>query len=278
MRPPGSDVFGGTGDPRVAVIMPCYNSSRFVADAIRSVLTQDYPLIDIIVIDDGSPDDLGAAIRPFADRIRLIVHDRNRGMAQARNTGIDATETPLIAFLDPDDRWRPSKVRVQVEYLRQHPECGLVYVRSSTINAMGEPLDPEAADRLPAIEDTWEGVLRRCPFLSSQAMVRRSVLANDRFRSDASPVEDWDLWFRLAARTSFGACAQTLVEWRRHEGNFSGDQAKVRRGVLRMLTQLEQTELPGPRRAAIRARIARVRQRIARLDRSPQQVSQPSPV
>jgi hypothetical protein len=150
-------------------------------------------------------------------------------------------------------------------------------VRSTTIDALGEPLAREGTDRLPAVDHSWDAVLRRCPFLSSQAMVRRAVLASDRFRSDASPVEDWDLWLRLATRTGFGSCCETLVEWRRHEGNFSADQAKVRQGVLRMLTRLEKLEMSGPQRAAIRARVARVRQRIAILDRPLPLVTQPSP-
>jgi glycosyltransferase involved in cell wall biosynthesis len=257
--------------PRVAVIMPCYNSSRYVAQAIRSVIAQDYAPIEIVAIDDGSPDDLGCAIEPFGDRVRLLCHDRNCGMAAARNTGIDATDAPLIAFLDPDDRWLPSKIRRQVAFLHEEPDCGLVYVGRSTIDAAGQPTTTpgvKSQSHPPPSGDCWEALLHGCHVLSSQVMVRRTVLAADRFLGDASPIEDWDLWLRLAARTRFGTIADPLTEWRRHEHNFSRSQDLVRVGILRMLLRTEAQLPSGPRRTAVHTRAEEVRALMCRAPES----------
>jgi glycosyltransferase involved in cell wall biosynthesis len=258
-----------TAGERVAVIIPCYNSSRYVAQAIRSVLRQDYAPIEIIAVDDGSPDNLACAIEPFGDRVRLLAHDRNHGIAAARNTGIDATDAPLLAFLDPDDRWLESKIRRQVEYLRAHPECGLVYVGRSTIDAIGRPATTAMKQYVPISGYCWEALLRGCHILSSQVMVRRAVLGADRFLSEASPIEDWDLWLRLATRTPFGRIEHPLTEWRQHDQQASRSQDAVRAGILRMLLRTEAQLTLGAARDAVRVRIGEVRALMERREEAP---------
>lgn len=110
----------------VSVIIPCYNGARWVGEAIESVLAQTYRELEIIVVDDGSTDESAEVIKLFRDgRIRYI-HQENRGLSAARNTGIAAAEGAYISFLDADDIYFPDKTRRQVAFLRGHPHADVV--------------------------------------------------------------------------------------------------------------------------------------------------------
>src|SRR5215468_5764628 len=101
--------------PRVSVVVPVFNRPIAVARAINSVLVQTCQDFEIIVVDDASTDDTAAAVASIRDsRVRSIRHDRNRGGSAARNTGIEAAGAPLVAFLDSDDEWLPSKLERQL--------------------------------------------------------------------------------------------------------------------------------------------------------------------
>lgn len=115
-----------TGAPLVSVIMPAYNARPYIAEAMQSVLSQDYPNIELIVVDDGSVDGSAECAKMFGDRVKVI-RQANAGVAAARNKGLDEAKGELIAFLDADDVWLPGKISAQVEYLRQHPETAVVY-------------------------------------------------------------------------------------------------------------------------------------------------------
>jgi hypothetical protein len=112
----------------VSVVIPAYKAAGTIARAIESVLDQSEPAFEVLVIDDGSPDDLSAALKPYAGQIRLI-RKPNGGAASARNTGIDAATGELIAFLDADDFWERDKLKHHVELYRQFPELGLTCSR-----------------------------------------------------------------------------------------------------------------------------------------------------
>ena len=112
--------------PLVSVIIPTYNTARYVQESIDSVLEQDYPSIQLIVIDDGSTDETVDIIRRYDERVILLTQ-QNQGAAVARNTGLAAAEGEYIAFLDSDDVWLPGKLSAQVAYLDTHPDIGMVY-------------------------------------------------------------------------------------------------------------------------------------------------------
>lgn len=116
-------------NPKVSVIIPTYNRAHLIGRAIQSVLNQSYRDFEIIVVDDGSSDNIGEVVKSFNDeRIRYIRHKENKGAAAARNTGIEAARGEFIAFQDSDDEWLPEKLEKQMKVFKNAPEeVGVVY-------------------------------------------------------------------------------------------------------------------------------------------------------
>lgn len=114
--------------PLVSAIIPAYKAAAFVANAVDSILAQDHGRIEIIVVDDCSPDDTAGALKPYIDagQVRLIRQERNQGVAVARNTGIRAASGEFIAFLDADDLWLPHHVSRALAVLRDHADIDIV--------------------------------------------------------------------------------------------------------------------------------------------------------
>lgn len=115
-------------NPLVSVIIPVYNGEAFLSETLESVLSQDYPAIEVIVIDDGSSDGSAAILKGFATQLTLIKQP-NKGVAASRNTGMAAANGRYLAFIDQDDLWLPEKTRLQVQLLEAHPEIDYVLSR-----------------------------------------------------------------------------------------------------------------------------------------------------
>lgn len=114
--------------PAVSVIIPTYGGAEHLGQAIQSVLDQTFTDFELLVVNDASPDDTDAVLNRFQDpRIRYLKHENNRGVANARKTGVLASAGAIIAHLDQDDLYHPDKLRIHVDYLKQHPEIGFTY-------------------------------------------------------------------------------------------------------------------------------------------------------
>lgn len=114
--------------PLVSVIIPAYNNAEYLGDAIESVLQQTYRNFELIIINDASPDNVSSVVKSYNDpRIKYIVHEHNKGLSAARNTGIRAATGDLIALLDGDDFFHPEKLRLHVEFLEKHVDIGTTY-------------------------------------------------------------------------------------------------------------------------------------------------------
>lgn len=114
--------------PKVSVIVPTYNGKKHLGEAVQSVLDQTYRNFELLVVNDASPDDTVEVMAKFDDpRIKYIVHDRNRGVDQARNTGIRSSCGEIVAFLDQDDYFHHEKLEAHVDFLDRHPDVGFSY-------------------------------------------------------------------------------------------------------------------------------------------------------
>lgn len=218
--------------PRVSVIMPTYNTAAYVQEAIDSVLAQDYPAKELIVVDDGSSDDTVERVAAYGHRVRLITQ-RNQGSAVARNRALEAARGEYIAFLDSDDVWLPGKLTTQIDHLESHPDIGLVYSRwqvwrPDANGAFPAPPDGAAAGDngklagSPGIVEERSGWLYNRLLFSSllhtiTVVARRSLIdAVGAFDPALKRGQDYDYWIRASRVTPMHQLDRVLALYRVH--------------------------------------------------------------
>jgi len=127
--------------PRVTVITPSFNQADFLEQTIQSVLSQNYPNLEYMIVDGGSTDGSVEIIRKYGDRLAWWVSEMDRGQAEAINKGFARATGELVAWLNSDDLFQPGSILAAVEAFRSHPEAGIVYGDVLSINAAGEPIN-----------------------------------------------------------------------------------------------------------------------------------------
>lgn len=180
---------------QISVIIPSYNRIHTLTRAIESVLSQDSPVDEIIVVDDGSSDGTASQISQHYPDIRLI-RQSNRGVSAARNSGIDQASHPWIALLDSDDTWLPDKISEIRLTRQQHPEYRLfhsdeIWIRNGArVNAMKKHLKSGGW--------IFERCLPLCVISPSAAVLQRSLFQSVGLFDESLPAcEDYDLWLRI---------------------------------------------------------------------------------
>jgi glycosyltransferase involved in cell wall biosynthesis len=199
--------------PRVSVVIPVYNRAATIERAIRSVLTQSYGNIEIVVVDDGSSDGSASVVaRLHSPAIRTLHTGGRTGAAAARNLGIQHASGSLIAFLDSDDVWDARKIEQQVACFENGPaDLGAVYTGIRTHHADGSITEtrPEYRGQLFKILQ-WRNKVGG----ASTVMVKRAVLDEvGVFDTTLPACEDWDLWARIARRYLFDSVAAPCVDY-----------------------------------------------------------------
>lgn len=183
--------------PRISIIIPAYNCAQFLPETLESVFSQNYEAYEIIVVDDGSTDDLVTVLRPYTDKVRYVKQP-NAGSAAARNTGLELAQGEYIVFLDADDLLLPGKLRQQVATLILKPHLGLVHSGWLFIDETGKVMGEESPwHDAPVLDlETW---LRRKPIRMGAMMFRRLWLESvGGLDPDLRQSHDVDLIFRMA--------------------------------------------------------------------------------
>ncbi|HTF92599.1 MAG TPA: glycosyltransferase [Verrucomicrobiae bacterium] len=195
--------------PRVSVVIPTYNRWPMLGEAIESVLGQTYPGFELIVVDDGSTDDTVAQLGKYRSRLRLFSQVR-KGVSAARNVGAGEARGSLLAFLDSDDLWRPTKLAFQADFMELHPEIDICQTEEVWIrNAVR--VNPRAIHRKPA-GDIFLPSLDLCLVSPSAVMMRRDLFVALGGFDEALPVcEDYDLWLRIAIDHQVALIPEPLV-------------------------------------------------------------------
>ena len=219
--------------PKVSVVITCYNYGKYVEKAIESVFLQTYDDVEIVLIDDGSTDDSDRRIRPFlSDKKLTYIRQKNRGQANAKNTGIKHARGEFIAFLDADDLWETTKLEKQIP-LFSNDKTGVVYSRAGYIDKDGRPLNITLKGKYLRPKSgnvtTFLFLDNFIPFSSS--IVRKQCL--DMFNGFDESLEmgiDWDLWLRISTQYAFDFIDEPLLIYRvGHSGQMS-KKAEKRQG------------------------------------------------
>lgn len=180
----------------ISVVIPTYNRAAYLQLALESVLCQDYPCFEVVVVDDGSTDDTASVLQSYVGRVRFF-RQANAGPSVARNRGILEARGELVAFLDSDDLMVPGRLARQAALFAKEPELGLVAGDYAKIGPHGESLGIMALSRTDR-RHLARGVWYRNFFATGTVMVRRSCFESvGLFPVDINFAEDWDLWLRI---------------------------------------------------------------------------------
>lgn len=216
--------------PSVSVIIPAFNVAAFLGEALQSVKEQRLADYEVIIVDDGSPDDVAAVCGPFLTDPRFsLVRIENSGLAGARNHGISLARAPLIALLDGDDRYRPDYLDKMVGKLSDYPEAVFVTCDAVSFGAPAHAGELFSA-RYPQDEPiTLERLLKREVSVFGLCTVRAEALRQiGGYDQSLRSSEDLDLWLRLLSTGATGRLvAEPLVEYRRHSASLSSNRAQL---------------------------------------------------
>ncbi len=235
-------------DGAVSVIIPAYRAAATIGRAVDSVLAQTRPAAEIIVVDDGSPDDVGLALAGFGSRVQLL-RKPNGGAASARNAGIERATGDVVTFLDADDYWEPNKLARQVEHLRRFPEVGMVgswlYLEQPGAPRRPDPaIDPTLFDRVLRLQGP-DAFHAAGMFWTGTVAIRRDLLAQERFDERLATAEDRDLWLRLLLRAPAYLTREVLATCVLEPGSLS--RGSVERDCKNMLAVIDRyRDLLGP--------------------------------
>jgi glycosyltransferase involved in cell wall biosynthesis len=229
----------------VSIIIPCFNQSHFLKDAIKSVLAQTHRTFEIIVVDDGSTD-ATAAVSALYPHVRCV-RQENQGLASARNTGLASSRGEYLVFLDADDRLLPDALQIGLECLQERPRAAFAYGHYSWISADGENRGPGT----PPYEgiDHYEAFLR-VNFVGTPAAVmfrRYAFEVIGGFDIRVSPAADYDVYLRVAKEFQIFGHGKLVAEYRRHDQNMSRNSTLMLRSVLTVLRSQEQHLSNAPR-------------------------------
>ncbi len=221
----------------VSVIVPVYNVENYIADTVQSVLDQTYSEWELLIIDDESPDRSIEICEQFDDSRIRIIHQRNQGLAGARNTGIRHATGEYITFLDGDDLWEPEKLAKHVAHFKRSPSVGVSFSRSAFIDEDGNALN---IYQMPKLTDISKAdVFCRNPIGNGSAAVfRREVFDAIRFEDDIDGEmidcyfdnrfrlsQDVECWLRIVIQTAWEieGIPEALTLYRVNSGGLSAD-------------------------------------------------------
>ncbi len=232
-------------DLRVSVVIPAHDAEDTLPAAISSALAQTRRPDEVIVVDDGSTDGTAAVARSFGTAVRLV-EQPCLGPSAARNAGVAAAASPLVAFLDADDLWQEGKLERQVEALAEHQA-----VLCATDWARGQP--PPLPVELTVTSISTDDLLVLNRFQTSTVVMRRDAFAQARgFSPQLDGAEDWDLWLRLSRFGPVIKLDGPLVSYRDVATGYSKNLRRHHDAVLQIVRR-ELLPFPGPRGRELRA-------------------------
>lgn len=214
--------------PKISIILPTYNGRERIARAIQSVRNQTYEDWELLVVDDGSTDNVAAVVSAIKDpRVRCLKNEINTGLASSLNRGLKEAKAELIARIDDDDEWTcADKLKWQAGIFEKDPEVVLAGTGITVVDESGRRI---ANISYPLSDmEIRNAILAYCPFAHPSVVFRRSAaLAAGGYEGSASrPVEDYDLWLKLGLRGKFANLEAHCVKYLVRSGSLSRKRRK----------------------------------------------------
>jgi glycosyltransferase involved in cell wall biosynthesis len=231
--------------PLISVIIPAFNVSHYICEALASVFVQDFKNYEVILVNDGSTDtaELEKVLEPYRSKIHYI-HQQNRGISAARNAALKVARGEFIALLDADDVWMEGKLSAQIEFMKQG-QFDMVYADALLIGDVPWPAGTTFMDRSPSNgEVSLNSLLAlRVTVVVSTVLMRKDLVkqvgAFD--EGDRNIVEDFDLWLRLArAGARIGYEKKVVAQYRYRHDSISASRIMLHESALRVLRKTRQ--------------------------------------
>lgn len=227
--------------PKVSVVIPAYNAMTYLPQTLDSVLRQTFTDFEVLIINDGSKDNIIQWVSEITDpRVKLISQE-NQGLPGARNTGIAHAQGEYIAFLDADDLWESTKLEKQIQCFEEHPEAGVVYTWTLLVDEYGKPTGRIFASQ--AEGNVWRQLLETDVISNgSSAMIRKDcfdiVGVFDRTLTSA---EDLDMWLRIAVHYPFAVVKEPLTLYRQYSNSMSKNRQRMFQNLRTVVEKAFQT-------------------------------------
>lgn len=220
-----------SNSPLVSIVMPAYNAEKYIINCIKSVLNQTYSNFEFIIVDDGSVDRTAQLAKEFVDpRIIFIAMDKNRGISAASNKGIAIAKGEYIAKMDADDDWMDNKLQLQVDFMQQNPEVGVLGTAVFSVKDGKKGLLSTAPIQH---NDCMCALLATACFYHSVVLIRKSALGSNRYNEDYLSAEDYRLWVDLAKKgVVFANLATPLMHYNRHDNSNSFLRQQEMLGII----------------------------------------------
>ncbi|OYQ39341.1 hypothetical protein CHU94_18380 [Rhodoferax sp. TH121] len=216
--------------PEASFVLCIHNGERYLHQAIDSVLAQDYPNFELLLVDDGSTDTTLEILRNYEekdDRCRVFTGP-NQGLIGSRNMGIGLCKTDLVALMDADDICMPSRLSVQLNYMKTNGNCVAVGSQVLLIDPMGRALKPMLAGTTHDQIDKANLIGRGGAIINPSAMIRKSAFEfAGGYKYDYLHAEDLDLFLRLAEVGELANIPEILLHYRQHPASIGYKYAKT---------------------------------------------------
>jgi glycosyltransferase involved in cell wall biosynthesis len=243
--------------PAVSILMPAYKVDKYIGEALDSVFKQSFTDYEVIVVNDGSPDQLEQVLEPYMDRI-IYLKQENSGQSAARNRAIEIARGRYLALLDPDDIWKPDYLSVQMSIIESDPTISVLYCDAVLF---GDPFY-EGQTYMQTCPSEGEVTLKKliteeCNVMISALIRREVVLEVGLFDEALRSSEDFDLWVRIAKqghRIAFHRAP--LIYYRRRPESLSADDTTMCKSILKVFDKLRRMDLTPEEATAVQQRRA----------------------
>lgn len=218
--------------PLVSIVIPSFNQGRFIEETILSILDQDYPAIELIIIDGGSQDESVEVIKKYDGKITYWVSEPDQGQADAINKGWRVASGDFLGWLNSDDLLLPNAISAGVECFRNNNDIGFVYGDLQYIDQFGNFLGVQTYEEFNLLK-----IIRDCSWISQPGnLIRRSVLSQIGFLDpNLYFLMDFDLWIKAGFVTKFGYLRQPLARYRQHVNSKTSNKTYIAAQEIKLI-------------------------------------------